>query len=435
MAGSNRIAVFILATLLAVFAVSGQIVSGSATIVLAGPASREVVGEAQSKALQKLKVELIKWLNEEEEISIDTTNTLQVLCFGMFLDSCRSAAKTESTFKGKQLTLTYLLTGDIIRQKITAFNAAVDALALQKWSAVQEALERKDFNTAYTNGISALYHSMAHLGPPIATPEAGGRDLSDDIRRIVQQLFDKMEVKSSGMILSGKTGLSIQNPPTISLVVDSQPLPGLTFTGRLQNGTILFSAITDENGRIIVDKFNIPFVPNGTLLEIGPNPASALGVKSFIDPADLGIKQTRNQVQSFIFKVSRPVYVLDYKATSVSTITLPPEFANVTHVKKYLEDSCYLQEKTSASGPTDLDITVKAQVSSYTYDETEEIGIKVTAQVMVKGLLQQPAKTNTNELVFEKRYGRYLTPPYGLYFWEANSKLRETIKATIAGLD
>ena len=28
----------------------------------------------------------------------------------------------------------------------------------------------------------------------------------------------------------------------------------------------------------------------------------------------------------------------------------------------------------------------------------------------------------------------YLTPPYGLYFWEANGKIREAIKATIAGL-
>ena len=412
--------------------VHAQIISGSATITLSGPATREVIAQAEKKALHQLKKELLQWLADETEMTIDTSNQVANYAFHLFLDSCRQAAKTESSFKGKQLTVSYHLTGDNIRQKIESFNAMVDARALQAWKNLQEAQSRRDPKAIHTEGFVAIFYALAHLGPPIPIPE-GGSDLVDDARRIVQTLYDKMVVKSSGLILSGKTGLTIKNPPSISVMVDSIPFSGITFTGRLQDGTILFSSATDDNGRIIFDTFKIPFVPNGTLLDIGPDAAPALHANIFLDPVQFGIKIDKGQVQTLIFKIVSPIYSLDYKATSVSNITMPPDFADDAHVKTFLKDSCFLKEK-SAGESVDLAITIKAQVSSYTYDATEEIGIKVTAEVIVNGLLFQPPKTNKDVLVFEKRYGRYLTPPYGLYFWEANGKLREAIKTTIAGL-
>lgn len=412
--------------------VRAQIISGSATVTLSGPATREVIAQAETKALQQLKEELLQWLADETEMSIDTTNRVANLAFHLFLDSCRQAAKTESSFQGKQLTLSYLLTGDNIRRKMESFNAAVDARARQAWRNLQEALPRRDIRAIHTEGITAIFYALAHLGPPIPIPE-GGSDLADDARRIVQMLYDKMKVQSSGLILAGKTGLDIQNPPAISISVDSIPFSGSTFTGRLQDGTVLFSSVTDDNGGIVFDTFKIPFVPNGTLLDIGPDAAPILHAKGFLDPVQFGVKLDKGQVQSFIFKIISPVYTLDYKAVSVSNITMPPDFADDAHVKAFLRDSCFLKEK-NADGPADLAIAIKAQLSSYTYDATEETGIKVTAEIIVNGLLFQPPKTNKKVLVFEKRYGRYLTPPYGLYFWEANGKLRQAIKATIAGL-
>ncbi|MBN1309127.1 MAG: hypothetical protein JXA18_14480 [Chitinispirillaceae bacterium] len=421
-------ALFLFAPLIA----HGQIISGSATVTLTGPATREVTAQAEEKALRQLRTELLQWLSENAEISIDTANTVRNLGFNLFLDSCRLAAKTESSFKEKRLTLSYLLTAETIHQKIQSFNAAVDALALQSWNNLNNALKDNNFHAIHSEGITALFYALAHLGPPVAVPQ-GGRNLADDARRAVQQFYDKMEVKSSGLILSGKTGLAIQNPPVISLRIDSLPFSGITFTGRLQNGAVLFSSATDENGQIVFSDFKIPFVPNGTLLDIGPDAAPVLNTDGFLDPTLFGITLKSGQVQSFIFKIEKSLYSLDYQATSVSNITLPPEFANASHVKKFLEDSCYLQEK-AGDGPVDLAIRVKTQVSSYTYDETEEIGIKVTTRIVVNGLLLHPPKTNKNLLVFEKRYGRYHIPPYGLYFWEASGKLREAIKATIAGL-
>ena len=411
---------------------SAQIISGSASMTLNGPATKAATAMVEIKALKKLKNELLRWLEYEAEISIDTTNPISNRTFEMFLDSCRSVAKTESTFKGKELTVTYLLTSDAAREKLDSYNRAVDERALSAWRNLAEARKANNTGMIYTEGLVGLFYAIAHFGPPVATPDSG-RDLAVDFRYAVQGVFDRMSASSSGLILTGKTGLAIQSPPVITLLLDSLSLPGITYTGRLQNGAILFSAAADRDGRIVVDNFKVPFVPNGTLFDIGPNAAPVLGMPGLIDPAGLGIRLNKGQVQSFIFKITKTTYTLDYKANSVNTITMPPDFASAAHVKKFLQDSCYLKEKTG-SKPPDLAISIKVQVSSYTYDETEQIGIKVTAQIIVDGLLLEPKKTNKNQMVFEKRYGRYLTPPYGLYFWEANGKLREAIKATIGGL-
>jgi len=409
-----------------------QLITGSATITLSGPASKEINLQAETEARKQFRKELLDWISDDAELSIDTTNAIQRKSFSTFVDSCRSVAKSESAFKGKVLTLTYMLTSEQARAKLDEYNSVVDTRATEGWKRLQGAVAENDNKAIYTTGVSTLFYALAHLGPPVATPESEGRDLADDIRQILQQLFNKMQVSSSGMILEGKTGLLIQNPPVITVLVDSVPFTDITFSGSLQNGAILFTSASDAKGQIAIGTMKVPFVPNGTLLEASPNFAPQLGITGFVNPSHFGLKLNNSQVQTFIFKVSKSIYTLDFKASSVSDITLPPDFANAQHIKKYLQDSCYLQEGTGAG--TDLSITITTQVSSYTYDATEEVGIKVTSQIIVNGLLLTPQRTNKQDFVFEKRYGRYLTPPYGLYFWEATGKLREAIKTTIAGL-
>ena len=411
----------------------GQIVSGSATLQLNGPSDEANRVLVQIQAMRSLKNELLRWLATEAEISIDTANPVAERCFEIFVDTCRSIARTESSFRGKKLTITYLLSGKQIREKMTSFNRTVDSLAMAAWRDLNDARSSNAFSRLYTRGITGLFYTMAHLGPPPATPDSGSHDLADSFRRTVQELFDRMSVKSTGLILSGKTGHPIADPPEITVRLDSLPLPGITVSGKLQNGTVLFSSSADENGTITIKQFKMPFVANGTLFEIAPNIAPVLGITGFIDPAGLGIRLDKGQVQSCIFKLITTVYTLDYKAAAVNTITLPPDFASPDLVKKFLRDSCFLRERTGEE-PVDLAITIRTQVSSYTYDETEEIGIKVTSRISVNGLLFKPPREKTSTVVFEKRYNRYHKLPYGLYFWEANGKIREGIRATIAGL-
>ena len=410
-----------------------QIISGSASVKLSGPATKEQTLKAEILAQKKLKTELLHWLEDEGEITIDTSNAVSNQCLLMFLDTCRNAAKTETSFRGKELTLSYVLTADTVKQKIEEYNKVVDAQALKAWETLDKALKAEDIQSIYRNSVKGVYFTRAHFGPPLATPERGGRDLEEDFQRILQKFYDKTRITSTGMILSGKTGLAVENPPAVEVIVDSLPFAGMALSGKLQDGTILFSDKTDDNGKLLVNTFRIPFVANGTLMEIYPNPAPVLGITGFLNPEDFGIKFNNSQVQNFIFKIVSPVYKLEYQAASVSNITLPPEFADEARVRKFLRDSCFLTEK-SGTAPVDLDISLKTQISSYTFDATEEISIKVSSEIIVNGLLLTPPRKKENQMVFEKRYGRYQEIPYGLYFWEANNELRKAIKATIAGL-
>lgn len=410
---------------------TAQIISGTATMQLRGPATRDLSHKTNMIAKDKLKRELLLWLSEETKITIDTTNALQNYTFRVYLDSCVSIAKKESSVKGKTLTQAFILTADNAQQMLTTYNRVNDRMAVSAWQRLLDAQVSGDSQAIYREGVAALFFARTHIGPPVATPDSGGRDLADDAALIVQNFFDKMTISSTGMILSGKTGQLVQDPPAVTVRVDSLPLAQVTLTGVLQSGAELFSVTTDEAGTAKLNQFKIPFVPNGTLLYVTPNLGAVVASGSLISPKLLGINLNNSQTQSFIFKIARPTYSLNFTATSVSTITLPPDFANPTHVKKFLQDSCFLQEGTTT---VDLAIAVKTQVSSYTYDETEEIGIKVVSQITVEGLSLKPPKTTAREMTFEKRYERFTNIPYGLFFWEANGQLRAAIKQAIAGL-
>lgn len=410
---------------------TAQIISGTATIKLHGPATKELSQKATLIAQDKLKRELLLWLSEEAKITLDTTNALQNYTFKAYFDSCMSIAKKESSIKGKSFTQSCILTADNAQNVLTTYNIVNDRMAVGAWQRLLDAQQSSDNQAIYREGVATLFFARTHIGSPVATPDSGGRVLADDAALIVQKFFDKMTVSSTGMILAGKTGQLVQDPPSVTIMIDSLPLAQVTLTGVLQSGTELFSITTDETGTASLNQFKIPFVPNGTLLYVTPNLGAVVASGSFISPKLLGINLNNSQTQSFIFKITRPTYSLNFTATSVSAITLPPDFASPLHVKKFLQDSCYLQEGTAA---VDLAITVKSQVSSYTYDETEEIGIKVVSQITVEGLSLKPPKTTTREMTFEKRYERYTDIPYGLFFWEANGQLRTAIKQAIAGL-
>ena len=230
------------------------------------------------------------------------------------------------------------------------------------------------------------------------------------------------------MILQGQAGYLVQNPPVITITLDSLPIAGLGFRGIQQNGIELFSAVSDDNGQVTFSDFKIPFVANGTLVYVKLNPGMIIDQNSFISTRHFGLKNSPEQ--TFIFKLSRPSFTLEYKATSVSKLTLPADFTSDVHIKKFLKDSCYMQEATGGQNP-DLAIFVQSQVSSYTYDNTEEVELKASSQITVKGLKLNPPRTEQEQVTFVKRYEQKIKLPYGLFLWEANTKLRQAIKTAM----
>lgn len=420
-------------TLLIFSITHADILKGSASIQLSGPVTKAQSQEVRNIAKKRLKYETFVWLTETKGASIDTLNALHNFHLDNFLDTCLRFCSEENDFRGKMLTTNLIITYEKADSAIMVFNDATDNAARESWYLLKTALQENNYQRIYSEGIRALSFATAHIGPPLASPDDPAKLLTDEIRLILQDFFDKMKVSSSNMILQGKTGQPVVEPPIITVFIDSTPLSNIAFTGLLQNGKPLFTERTDAEGKIAFANTKIPFVQNGTLFYVSPDPGRIINAPGFISAKQFGILLRKSQDQNFIFKISRPLYSLDFKATSVSDITIPPDFANASYIKNYLRDTCYMQEKTGTT-PSDLIISLHSQVFKYDYDETEETSLKVSCQITVKGLSIDPPRSKQEIIEYEKRYERNMDIPYGLFFWEANVKIREALKSTIENL-
>jgi hypothetical protein len=408
-----------------------QLLSGSADLKLNGPASAEQSNLCRNKARKELKQNLIAWLSENHGINVDSLNPLDNFAVEKYIDSCFAFIKEETAFRGKVLSVTLLLDFESAEKALQNHNNAFDARAAESWKKFNAAKESNDFQQMYYEGIRTIAAANAHFGPPLIIPESNGEPLFKVARAAVQQYFDKMRVTSSQMVLEGRPGHVTNQPPSITVMIDSTPLSGVWFTCKYQSGKEIFTKITDETGNVKLSEFVIPFVPNGTLVYLTIDPGKIIGSPTLIDAKRFGIDLKNSQEQTFIIKVNRSLYTLDYKASSVGKIKLPPDFVANTAVVKFLRDSCYMQEAGTAS-PADIKISIQAQVSDYEYDETEETGIKTSINVVVDGLTMNPPVKKEYTLVYEKKYEQQTSIPYPIYFWEANTKLREAIKTTLA---
>lgn len=413
--------------------IHADILKGAASVQLTGPATKAQSDEVRKIARDKLKIETLVWLTEHKGATIDTMNALQNLHLNNFVDTCLRFCTEENEFKGKLLTTNLVLTYEKADSAVMVFNDAADNAARECWHVLKTAQQENNYQLIYSEGIRALFFATAHIGPAITNPDDPEKLLTDEIRGILQGFFDKIKVSSSNMILQGKTGQPVVQPPVVTVLIDSTPLANFALTGLLQNGKVLFTEKTDAQGKIAFEHTKIPFVQNGTLFYVSPDPGKIVNATSFISAKHFGILLRKSQDQNFIFKISRPLYTLDFKTTSVSHITIPPDFANASYIKTYLKDSCYLQENSGAT-PSDLIIGLHSQVFKYDYDETEETSLKVSCQITVKGLSIDPPRTKQEIIVFEKRYEQNIDIPYGLFFWEANVKIREALKSTIENL-
>lgn len=409
---------------------TAQFLSGAATVNLSGPITQGQSDEARKAAGEKFKLELVDWFDKNAGLSFDTSNALDNYGLETFLDSCVKHCKEESSFKGKTWTVSYSMLAEETQNILKSYNIAYDSMALDAWTKLQSALQDSNPGLTLCEGIKAMAFANAHLGPPLSTPGNESVNLTDAAKNILQEFLKKLSVSSSGMIIQGRTGQPMQNPPTLIVTAAGKPLENVGFTGFLPNGREFFSKVTDADGKLILNDLRIPFVANGTILSVNLNLGHFLCCKQFLDIKAFGLQPKNSINQEFMFKIIKQTYTLKYDAHSAGKINIPADFSSSSYIQKFLKDSCFL-EPAQSGFPPDMEISINFQVSSYNYDETEETGIKVATQITIKGLSHDPPKTEKDESVFEKRYDRSLDVPYGLFFWEAGGKTRESIKSIL----
>jgi hypothetical protein len=413
--------------------ISAQTITGSGSVTLKGPATRDQVITARISARSMLKAEIVRWLDQHHETKLDTTNSLENFHMEMFIDTCLNRIKEEVSYKGKDLVLTFTIETGSADDALKAFNTLVKAEAENSYTLMADAQKSNDIQKQFTEAIKTYSFAKAHIGPPLATPGTVGNDLTDVSHKVLQTIIDRVKVQSSDMMIHGKIGRPSENPPTITITADSVPLSGVGFNGTLQNGKKYYSSIADEKGEVSLKNTIIPFVATGTMLTLTPDFGEILGTDMVIEPSAFKLSSRDGQTQTFMFKIIKPTYSLEYKMDANASVKIPGDFFTSANVKKFLQDSCLFVEAPEGL-PPDFMITINSQITSVDHEKTEEIGLLLNSEITIKGLSLETPKTEQKKITFEKKYEKSLPIPYGLYLWDVNGKMKQFIKETLNAL-
>jgi len=395
-------------------------VVGSNSFTHFGQPTKEVSRKARAAAAAEFRPELHLWLKESMGIDVDTANTIKRFAFDKLVASCLEAADEKSVVKGRVWTLSLSVDEEDVRDAIRVHNERFDAQAVSRFKEARG----NDVNAALPGAIGALCAAMAK----IEQPGRGGGVNVNDIRANVQILFDKMAVKSAETVIEGRPGALPVRSPTATFSIDGSPLTDFHLTATVQNGRVLAQLATDSRGALPLNNYKVPFVHNASMLNVTPDARGYIEADIFIKYKDLGIRFTKGQDLSYIYKVPALTYKLEYKVNALDkSIAVPPDFIADSHVRKYLKEFCGLTPASKAVA--DLDTKIVVEFSKNAYNDTEEDGYTMRAVAEFKG----EGVDKTGKAQFEKRYNFGVNMQTGEYFWEASRALRELIANTLGG--
>jgi len=383
-----------------------------------GQPTKEAMSKARAAAAEEFRPALHLWLKESMRIDVDTANSIKKFAYEKLVARCLEDATESSVVKGRVWTLSLTVSEDDVRDALSVHNVQFEALAVSKFKEARD----NDLNMALPGAIGALCAAMAKIEPPDAR---GGVSL-DDIRANVQILFDKITVKSAETVIEGRPGALPLKSPTAVFSIDSTPLTNFHLTATVQSGRVLAQLATDDRGGLPLGGYKVPFVHNASMLNVTPDARYYIGASEFIKYRDLGIRFTKGQDLSYIYKIPPMTYTLEYKANSLSkSIVIPQDFAGDAHVRKYLKEFCGL---VPAKGAADLNIKIMVEFSQNTYGDVEEDGYMMRAVAEFRGA----GVERTGRTQFEKRIALGFSLQPGEYFWEASGALRKLIGDTLS---
>jgi hypothetical protein len=235
------------------------------------------------------------------------------------------------------------------------------------------------------------------------------------------------------MLVTGVPGLSPQNNLIFTLKIDTVPLPAVPVAAFLPDGRQFFSATTDSTGTAVFFGFKIPYVANGSFFFLRPDAGKIISPPCAFRIKDLDPRLSKNPEQVLMFKLTRPTFLLNYKATAVNDIAIPKDFSAERSLSAFIRDSCFIDKVQQSSLP-DILIDITNQVSRYDHDSTEETILKVETAISIQEQSQAKPRTATKITVYEKAYERNADIPLGLFFWEATRSINSAIKSALGSL-
>lgn len=431
---SYKIIVTVFYLFIYVFSANAEKISGVSTIELKTPVSPEIK-EAQKKlALDSLSNHLTFWINEFFDNCLHPRNPISKYFLDQFIASCKQHAKGKTFVEGRKLTSEFTVTNTILDPIIASHNSFFDSKALHFWNQASAAQKSDNDIAAFNAAVKALFYSMSHIGSPITIPGATpGTKLIKSAQSLLQNIINKVDISFSHPIITGKPPNLPQNEITIQVKIDTIPFPYFPLIAFRANGKKIITEKTNAEGVASLANMKIPFVAHGAFLYIRPDLGAFIDKSFSFDIKSFGLKLTEKSDQTLIFNIIKPVYSLDYKATSVNQMEIPAVFSDIRTMHKFLTHSCFLQP-AGRDKKADISFNIQCQVSNYTHDEKEQAQIKVESKVIINELKPKGSKVEKIVVLNDKYYEIGPKTPIGLFFWESSNALRALIKEMLGEL-
>jgi hypothetical protein len=408
-------------------------VEGVVRLKLTTPVTKEISAQAQRFALDSLRVDMWSWINENYDMSWDTTSLITNYHLANLLSFIAPKTKSESRFEGKEWIYILRITEDSLAAAIAAYNGRIDSAASRFWDLAAGARNRNEKQGSFIAAVAAIFYAMGHIGTPVPSPVAGSTGtFLDEARQNLQNIFSRMSITVSDMVITGKPGIPAKDAPFLLAKIDSVPFSGLPLRATLAGGRELFITQTDLSGRASLNNMVIPYVTQGTFITVTPHLGRIIHVPIVFGVKDLGMSTTQSQEQVLILKVIPAFYVLKYNATAVSQVPIPADFAGPGIINHYLQDSCQLRQQAGSS-VANLVFDVACQISSYRSDATESITLKCEAKIDILQL-KTGVHSQRQETLHEMAVGQDKNLPLGLFYWQCAANLRRMLKQMLAEL-
>jgi hypothetical protein len=405
-------------------------ITGVAIVHLNSPATPAIREKAYAVASGYFKTDCVEWMKEESGIAVDTVNAIWRFHLATFTENCLKLAKQETSFFGRDWTITLTLASEQAEAALKEHNARCHRVSLSTWTNLKKLIEKDISGDVFRLGIQSIFFSMGRMEKELDVPglEEPGSFLVDDARRIMQDYINKITIRPQEYILKGKAGTIMPNPIVLNTVRDTTPIANFDLVGIAQ-GRKLFFAKTGPDGVLTIRNFKIPYVAKGALLYIVPDFGAAVNNVCSFSASDMGIKFPE---QTLLFNIEPATFALEYNARAVSDVAVPKDFGQDAFLRKYLCDSCYLKPAPSAA-MADLYFIVTTQVSSYSSDSTEMTTFKVENSVTIRDQSKKNLAEKTG-VVHERAYETNSAFPMGLFFWEAAKNSSHMVKDMLTGL-
>ncbi len=407
---------------------NAQEITGISYIELTSPVTPALKQKQRAIALDSLKSSLTFWVNEFFDNCLDPENAVSKYFLDTFIDRCVKKAKEKSFIEGRELTVEFTIPNHSLDLIISTHNTHFDSLTLRYWNTFSAAQKADRGGLLYYAGLNALFYSKAHIGSPLDIAGVPtGLTLTQHLQSTMKKILNRIDISFSEPIITGKPPNYPQNQVTITISLDTVPYPNFPISIVLPGGKIVFASKTDTKGNVSLANMRIPFVAHGAFLYVRPDFGMIIGPNLSFPAEAFGLKLTENIDQTIICNIIKPVFTLDYTASSVNQVKIPPVFSEKSKILKLFADSLHLHLQKGSQKP-DLAIQINCQISNYTFDEREETQMKVEAKTVVKDLRPGGQTVEKIEVLNDKFYDVSHEIPIGLFFWESSKALHDLIK-------